>query len=262
MNLNCIYHVLKNGYEYQTSAYGYRTSPITGQPNTFHGGQDLINSKYGSDYIIAFEDGIVTATRNTINGVDHSNASGNYVYIDHGNGYETRYIHLKKDSITVKKGDTIKKGQTIGFMGLTGSVTGVHLHWEVRLNGATQNPCDYLMGVKSIKKGTVTSITSSNNTYIVKSGDTLSKIAKKFNTTWQELARINNIANANLIKVNQVIKLSNDTSTATTYIVQKGDTLSSIAKKYNTTWQSIYEKNKSIIGSNANLIIAGQKLNI
>ena len=48
----------------------------------------------------------------------------------------------------------------------------------------------------------------------------------------------------------------------TIYVVQKGDTLSSIAEKYNTTWQKIYEDNKDVIGDNPNLIIVGQELKI
>ena len=51
-------------------------------------------------------------------------------------------------------------------------------------------------------------------------------------------------------------------TTTITYIVKEGDTLSSIARKYNTTWQKIYEKNKNVIGNNPDLIIAGQKLTI
>ena len=104
------------------------------------------------------------------------------------------------------------------------------------------------------------------NTYTVKAGDTLSGIASKYGTTYQELARINNIENPNLIYPNQILTLPNGNAPAvsqeTTYTVKSGDTLSDIAKKYGTTWQAIYEKNKSIIGSNPNLIYAGQVLKI
>lgn len=55
---------------------------------------------------------------------------------------------------------------------------------------------------------------------------------------------------------------STSSSSNTFYTVKKGDTLSSIDKKYNTTWQKIYEKNKKVIGSNPNIIEAGLKLNI
>lgn len=97
-------------------------------------------------------------------------------------------------------------------------------------------------------------------TYTVKKGDTLSEIAQKYGTTYQELARINNIANPDLIYVGQVIKIN--VTAETTYTVKSGDTLSGIASKYGTTWQKLYEKNKSVIGNDPNLIKPGQVLKI
>ena len=96
--------------------------------------------------------------------------------------------------------------------------------------------------------------------YIVKKGDTLSGIASKYGTTYQELAAYNNISNPNLIYPGQEIKIPNGEEII--YTVQKGDSLSSIAAKYGTTWQAIYEKNKDVIGSNPNLIRPGQELKI
>lgn len=104
--------------------------------------------------------------------------------------------------------------------------------------------------------------------YTVKSGDTLSGIAKKYNTTYQKLAAYNGIANPNLIKVGQRIKIPNVASAAPTpapvvkevvYTVKKGDTLSAIAKKYGTTYQKIAADNGI---KNPNLIRVGQKLTI
>ena len=97
-------------------------------------------------------------------------------------------------------------------------------------------------------------------TYTVKKGDTLSEIAMKYGTTYQELARINNIANPDLIYVGQVIKIN--VTTETTYTVKSGDTLSGIANKYGTTWQKKKKKNKSVIGNDPNLIKPGQVLKI
>jgi len=103
--------------------------------------------------------------------------------------------------------------------------------------------------------------------YTVVKGDTLSGIASKYGTTYQKLAEYNNIPNPNLIKVGQKIKIpKGNTPTPTpkpevvTYTVVKGDNLSTIAKKYNTTWQKIYADNKQVIGKNPNLIRPGQKL--
>lgn len=98
--------------------------------------------------------------------------------------------------------------------------------------------------------------------YTIQKGDTLSGIASKFGTTVNELANKNGIENPNLIYAGTTILVPSDqqTSNETIYVVQSGDNLSKIAQKYNTTWQKIYEKNKATIGSNPNLIYAGQKL--
>ena len=98
-------------------------------------------------------------------------------------------------------------------------------------------------------------------TYTVQAGDTLSGIASKHGTTYQELARINNIANPNVIYPGQVIKINGGT-VEKIYTVKSGDTLSGIANKYGTTWQNIYNNNRDIIGSNPNLIKPGQVLKI
>ena len=102
---------------------------------------------------------------------------------------------------------------------------------------------------------------TSEVTYTVKKGDTLSGIANKYGTTYQELAKYNNISNPNVISVGQVIKIP-IAKKEVTYTVKKGDTLSSIAAKYNTSWKDIYNDNKKIIGSNPNQIKPGQVLKI
>lgn len=113
---------------------------------------------------------------------------------------------------------------------------------------------------------TITSADENNDNiinYVVKKGDTLSEIAQKYNTTYQKLASYNNISNPNKIYAGQIIKISTNIEiNPSTYVVKKGDTLSSIASKYGTTWQKIYEKNKTKIGANPNKIYPGQVLSI
>ncbi|WP_010250293.1 peptidoglycan DD-metalloendopeptidase family protein [Acetivibrio cellulolyticus] len=154
---------------------------------------------------------------------------GNVVYINaeiNGKMIQIRYAHMSK--IDVKKGDKVKAGQDIGDIGSTGNSTGPHLHFEVRecnkdgncLGKSDSAPIDPM----PFLKGKVTSLPESHNIntngkvsgntveYIVKSGDTLSKIAEKYGTTVAELVKQNNISNANLIVVGQVIKIPNSSS--------------------------------------------------
>lgn len=67
---------------------------------------------------------------------------GNHVIVDHGNGFSTLYGHLA--SFNVSQGQNVSKGAVLGVMGSTGRSTGAHLHFEIRLNGITQNPLSYL----------------------------------------------------------------------------------------------------------------------
>jgi peptidoglycan-N-acetylglucosamine deacetylase len=96
-------------------------------------------------------------------------------------------------------------------------------------------------------------------TYTVKAGDTLYAIASRYHTTVQELVRLNAIANPNLIRVGQVLKLtaSQPTTSTTTYTVKSGDTLYKIARQFGTTVQQLVTANQI---SNPNVIRIGQTL--
>lgn len=115
-----------------SSDYGWRTHPITGR-KSFHEGIDIANQVGTS--INAYADGTVTKASWT-------DSYGNYIVIDHGGGLETYYIHLSGFDVSV--GDSVTTGQLIGRMGKTGSATGSHLQFEIRVNGVAQNPWDYL----------------------------------------------------------------------------------------------------------------------
>lgn len=126
-------------------------------------------------------------------------------------------------------------------------------------------------------KRTETNTTTNSNTYTVKSGDTLSGIAGKFNTTYTQLAQLNHISNPNVIHVGQVLTLHQTTAQNTTnhqesqqnkqvttsangtYTVKSGDTLSQIAARFNTTTSALASTNHI---SNPNLIEVGQQLRI
>ena len=100
---------------------------------------------------------------------------------------------------------------------------------------------------------------NNDNTYIVKSGDTLYSIANKYNTTVSNLMNINNLK-TNLLSIGQELKLKKNPTqnTETTYIVKSGDTLYSIAKRFNTSVNDIKNKNNLT----TNLLSIGQQLKI
>lgn len=79
--------------------------------------------------------------------IDFSNEHGRYIEIDHQNGYKTRYTHFKEKGITVKVGDKVTRGQTIGLMGRTGSIpmkaASPHVMYTVEHNGTYVDPTDY-----------------------------------------------------------------------------------------------------------------------
>lgn len=98
--------------------------------------------------------------------------------------------------------------------------------------------------------------------YVVKSGDTLSGIASKYNTTYQALAKHNNIKDPNVINIGQKIRIPGKIAakpTVKTYVVKSGDTLSSIADKHNTTYYVLAKYNGI---EDPNLIYPGQKIKI
>ena len=116
-----------------SSRFGYRTSPFTGG-REFHKGID-ISTRMGAP-ILAAADGIISDT-----GWDHG--YGRLLSVRHGYGLVTRYAHLKK--ILVKKGQYVKRGETIALVGNSGRSTGPHLHYEVHLNGVAVNPSRYIL---------------------------------------------------------------------------------------------------------------------
>ena len=67
---------------------------------------------------------------------------GNYIEIDHGNGFKTKYAHLNKSY--VQKGDILQSGQEIGEVGATGRATGPHLHYEIIYNGTNVDPMPFM----------------------------------------------------------------------------------------------------------------------
>ena len=122
---------------YITSRQGPRVHPVTGEYKN-HGGTD-IGASYGSA-IYAADSGTVVRSADGWNG-----GWGNYVMIDHGNGMQTLYAHMSSRAVSV--GQTVSRGQTIGYVGSTGMSTGPHLHFEMYINGSRIDPQTRYPGV-------------------------------------------------------------------------------------------------------------------
>ena len=119
-------------YTKLTSPFGYRDAPTEGA-STYHQGVDLAGPE--GTPIYAARSGTVTIAR-------YSNSAGNYVTINHGDGFSSVYMHMT--TYTVSVGQYVSRGQLIGYMGSTGISTGSHLHFGIALNGAYVNPAIYV----------------------------------------------------------------------------------------------------------------------
>jgi murein DD-endopeptidase MepM/ murein hydrolase activator NlpD len=115
-----------------TGSFGERIDPFNGE-GAFHSGVDIA-STYGTP-IIAPADGVVTFT-------DQLGGYGKAIMIDHGHGISTRYGHLSGFAVTA--GQSVHRGDVIGYVGASGRSTGPHLHYEVRINDTPVNPYKYL----------------------------------------------------------------------------------------------------------------------
>lgn len=117
---------------YESSGFGYRLHPILGDVR-FHYGTDF--AAWTGEEIRAFTSGTVTTAA-------YSDSFGNYVVIDHGDGWESLYAHCS--SLLVSAGQQVEMGETIALVGETGLATGPHLHFELTHEGVYLNPEYYI----------------------------------------------------------------------------------------------------------------------
>lgn len=111
-----------------TSGYGQRTSPITGREH-LHQGIDLAAPE--GTRVYACKGGTVAIA-------SYDNIFGYYIILDHENKTQSVYAHLSE--MLVETGESVNRGMVIGKVGSTGASTGPHLHFEIRVNGAAQDP--------------------------------------------------------------------------------------------------------------------------
>lgn len=236
--------IFKGEKHYITSKYGPRTPIKTsaGTSSNFHRGTDYgTNGKKLPQY--AIEDGVVYSC-----GIGSDGAK--YVTIKYPR-INKRFIHWHLDSISVKNGQAVSKYTQIGTTGKTGKATGVHLHLGI-IDLSTGNYLDPESYAKSYTEP---------SEKVSKSVEELAK--EVLNGVWGNgEERKNRLTQAGYnysevqSKVNEML-YGKSINSSKTYIVKKGDTLSSIAKNYGTTYQKIASDNNI---KNPNLIYPGQKL--
>ncbi|MCS6969068.1 MAG: M23 family metallopeptidase [Cytophagales bacterium] len=161
------------------------------------------------DPVFASFDGVVRLKRYERGGY------GNFLVIRHNNGLETLYAHLSRHLVQV--GDTVTAGQTIGLGGSTGRSTGPHLHYEVRYNGYALDP----KYIYDFERGSIIShifhLSPTHFQYllnqrqaiyhIIKRGDTLSRIARKYRTSVSRLVKLNGISYSTPLKPGRQLRV-------------------------------------------------------
>ena len=116
-----------------SSSFGGRSSPFGGG-GQFHKGLDISN-RMGTPVLAPAQGAVILAARD--------GAYGTSVEINHGGGIVTKYGHMQRWA--VQPGQWVKRGEIIGYIGMSGRTTGPHLHYEVRLNGVPVNPMRYIL---------------------------------------------------------------------------------------------------------------------
>lgn len=123
---------------YLTSYYGYRYHPLDGDWR-YHSGIDVsMSGAYGKNIVATRAGTVILSSLESESGTGY----GNYIIIDHGDGYTSLYGHCSE--LLVSQGQRVSRGQIIAKVGSTGWSTGPHLHFEVRYNGETVDPLDYV----------------------------------------------------------------------------------------------------------------------
>ena len=185
---------------------GHVTSPYGWRWGRMHKGIDL-KLRTGDSVRAAFT-GKISATAYQAKGY------GYYVKIRHTNGFETVYGHLSK--ILVKPNQVVKAGDVIALGGNTGRSTGPHLHFETKIMGMTINPAEVFDFKNQVahtdtymfyKKKQQNSAVNSYATHRIKSGETLSSIAKKYRTSVTQICRLNGIKSNKILKVGSVLRV-------------------------------------------------------
>jgi LysM repeat protein len=179
----------------------------------------------GTDIKLEQGDTVVAAYQGVVTRAQSYYGYGKLVVLNHSLGLETYYAHLS--NILVNVGDTISTGQIIGLGGRTGRATGTHLHFEIRENGKAYNPelvFDFdshsikpealekemlaqLVAKPRVAQKHVMEMGDTPSEYIIKSGDSLWVIARRFQVTVNELCQLNNLTSKSVLRIGSVLRI-------------------------------------------------------
>jgi LysM repeat protein len=179
----------------------------------------------GTDIKLELGDTVIAAYQGIVTRAQTYYGYGKLVVLNHSLGLETYYAHLS--NILVKVGDTISTGQVIGLGGRTGRATGTHLHFEIRENGKAYNPelvfdfdshsikpeatekemlADLVVKPRVVQKY-VMDINDTPSEYIIKAGDSLWVIARRFQVSVNELCKLNNLTTQSVLRIGSVLRI-------------------------------------------------------
>ncbi|HTT85669.1 MAG TPA: M23 family metallopeptidase [Rhizomicrobium sp.] len=127
-----------------SSGFGMRFHPILGYTRMHK----------GVDFAVPTGTPVMAAGAGTIQTAHWENGYGNFILLNHGNGYATAYAHLSRFALGIHPGTHVRQGQVIAYSGMTGMATGPHLHYEVRINGVQVNPATVKVARGRILEGT------------------------------------------------------------------------------------------------------------
>lgn len=183
------------------------TSPFGSRWYRWHYGTDLRVSI--GDSVFAAFDGVVRISKVNPGGY------GKYVMLRHHNGLETLYGHLSKRLVDV--GEDVKAGQCIGLAGNTGRSTAPHLHYEVRYRGNAVDPETIYDFENDTIRSLVYELTPEQFDYIremrkavyhrIRSGDTLSAIARRYRVSVRHICRLNGISTRTVLRIGRVLRV-------------------------------------------------------
>ncbi|MCT2870487.1 LysM peptidoglycan-binding domain-containing protein [Limosilactobacillus fermentum] len=243
--------------QYPLALAEYKDYKVTAEPdyNYFPSFDNVQLFQFTSTYVAGGLDGDVDFTGITENGYNGGNAQKPKTTTPATT--TGKQLHQDTHDYTVKSGDTLsaiasRYGMTVNALVMLNGIKNANLIYP----GQVLRVADSGAGSTVTKKATTPITSTGTQTYTVQYGDTLSGIASRYGTSISALASLNGISNPNWIYPGQVLKLSGGSS-ARSYTVRSGDTLSAIASRLGTSWTALKAKNGL---ANANLIYPGQTL--